>query len=90
MKKWTFAHREDMREDLLAMIPSPADLYREVLLSSEGKKAVLTSALNAALENLMSWERVARAWGFEVEVLTDTGLGKPVPVLEDHTLKFVQ
>ena len=90
MKRWTFAHTEDMWEDYLARLPPTTDPYREALLSREGKEKILNEALNAALENLMSWERVARAWGFEVEVLTDTGLGKPVPVLEGCTLKFVQ
>ena len=65
-------------------------LYRDSLQSKEGKKLILTEALNAALENLMSWERVARALGFDVEVCTDTGLGKPHPVFDGNTVQFVQ
>ena len=89
MKKWTFAKVLDKRIDPATM-PSPLDLYRAALNSRESKQRILQDALSAALENLMSWERVARAWGFEVEVLTDTRLGQPVPVFEDCTLKFVQ
>jgi len=59
MKRWTFAHTGDMCEDYLARIPLTTDPYREALLSREGKEKMLNDALNAALENLMSWERAA-------------------------------
>lgn len=90
MKKWTFAHVEECQASYLATIPSFDSLYRESLLTREGKQEILNNALNAALENLMSWERVARAWGFDVEVFTDVGNGKPRPVFDGNTVSFVQ
>ena len=90
MKKWTFANVEDLPCDCLPTIPSLDSLYRDSLQSREGKKKILNDALNATLENLMSWERVAKAWGFDVEVCTDTGLGKPRPVFNGDTVSFVQ
>ncbi len=71
-------------------MPSLDELYRDSLQSKEGQKKILNDALNAALENLMSWERVAKAWGFDVEVFTDVGNGSPRPVFEGNTVCFVQ
>lgn len=90
MKKWTFAKSEDCPVDFLPTIHSLDSLYRNSLQSKEGKKEILTVALNAALENLMSWERVAKAWGFDVEVFTDVGIGRPRPVFDGGTVTFVQ
>lgn len=90
MKEWTFAKTGETCADLLSAPFSPEDLYRESLRSREGKKMILSKALNAALENLMSWERVAKAWGFDVEVCTETGLGRPHPVFDGNTVNFVQ
>lgn len=90
MSKWTFANVKEIRDELYPTTPSLDDLYRKSLCTSEGKKIILQNALNAALENLMSWERVAKAWGFDVEVCTDTGLGKPQPEFDGNTIKFMQ
>ena len=87
--KWTFAKVKDV--DIAAFpMPSLDDLYRVSLNSREAKRKMLNDALNAALENLMSWERVARADGFVVECMTDAHNGEPHPVFEDCGIRFVQ
>lgn len=88
--KWTFAKVEDLDVAKSIAIPSLDELYRRALNSREAKLKLLNDAINAALENLMSWERVARAEGFVVECLTDAHNGEAHPVFEGCGVRFVQ
>lgn len=86
--KWTFAHVSDL--DSGFKLPNLHDLYQKSLNSRESKREMYNRALNAALENLMSWERAARADGFDVVAATDIFQGAPHPVYENGELRFVQ
>lgn len=68
----------------------PDKLYRQALLTKKGKQALYQKALEAALKNLMSWERAAVADGFEVVPVTDMFLGCPRPVIKGDEVHFVQ
>ena len=88
--KWTFAKAMDADLAASVTLPSLDELYRKSLNSREHKREVFQTALNAALENLMSWERIARAEGFAVELMTDIGQGAPHSVFDGDTIQFVQ
>ena len=68
----------------------PDKLYRQALLTKKGKQSLYQKALEAALENLMSWERAAVADGFEVVPITDMSGGRPQPVIKGNEVCFVQ
>lgn len=93
-KKWTFAAVRDeiALGDFVSHLPRFDDLYKRSLNSRETKRKMYQEALNAALENLMSWERVARADGFDIVCATDIFQGAPHPEInmKDGTVTFVQ
>jgi len=87
--KWTFC----MAKDDMALSPSMLsldDLYKRSLNDRENKRKMYERALNAALENICSWERMARADGFSVIALTDVHNGSPHPVFEGNVVRFIQ
>jgi hypothetical protein len=86
--KWCFGHIEDCK----VSIPSIPELYQRAMNNRECKREMYERALNAALENLLSWERAARADGFIVETVTDEHNGEPHPIFSaDGThVTFVQ
>lgn len=86
--EWTFAHASDL--DGSFTMPKLDDLYKKSLNLRGNKRQMYERALNAALENLMSWERAARADGFDVVAATDMFQGIPHPVYENGELRFVQ
>lgn len=91
-KKWAFGFEIPGGIDLES-IPMPTqlnELYRQSLNCRETKRELLEKALNAALENLLSWERIAHAEGFSVKVLTDTWCGNHHAVFEENKVSFVQ
>ena len=89
--KWVFADVKECDRLKMPTLPSFDDLYKKSLNSREAKREIYERALNAALENLFSWERVARADGFSVQTLTDVHNGNPHPVFnDDGTIQFVQ
>ena len=88
--KWTFAKMIDTDLSSAMAMPSVSDLYRASLNSRETKRELFQRALEAALENLMSWERIARAEGFDVELVVDAGRGEPCVALDGDEVKFVQ
>lgn len=88
--KWTFAKMIDTDLSLAMTMPSVSDLYRASLNSRETKRELFQRALEASLENLMSWERIARSEGFDVELLVDAGRGEPRVALDGDEVKFVQ
>lgn len=87
---WKFAKAVTVDITQSLQPPSLDDLYRQSLNSREVKRDLFQTAMNAALENLMSWERMVRAEGFEVEVLTDIHNGSPFPVFEGDKVRFIQ
>lgn len=90
-REWAFALVKDV--DIANMpILSLDGLYQKALNTRAAKRETYERALNAALENLCSWERLARADGFSVVPLTDTHNGSPHPVFDDdgRTIRFVQ
>ena len=87
--KWVFAHVDDTMVDLPSL-PSLDELYRQSLDSREGRRRTIEAGLKDALDNLVRWEHMAKADGFEVQVFTDEHLGNPHPVFEDTKLYFVQ
>lgn len=91
-KRDEFAFAASQRDFDMSRMPMPSmdDLYRNALNSRENKRATYQTALNAALENLLSWERVARADGFRIETLSDAHNGSPHPVFEGDKVTFVQ
>ena len=88
--KWTFAHVSDFGLDDGFKMPSFEELYKKSLKSRDYKREMYNRALDAALENLMSWERAARADGFDVIAATDMFQGAPHPVFENGELRLVQ
>lgn len=86
--EWTFAHVGDLDGEF--KLPNLDDLYKKSLNMRDNKREMYNRALNAALENLMSWERAARADGFDVIAATDIFQGIPHPVYENGELRFVQ
>jgi hypothetical protein len=67
-------------------------LYQRAMNMRDSKREMYERALNAALENLFSWERAARADGFVVETATDIYNGQPHPIFSTDGLHvtFVQ
>lgn len=90
-RAWAFALAKDVNIANLPM-PSLDEFYQKALNTRTAKRETYERALNAALENLCSWERLARADGFSVILLTDTHNGSPYPVFDDdgRTIRFVQ
>lgn len=91
--QWTFAKvREDIEMCKLPPLPSIGDLYKDALNTREAKHEMYQTALNAALENLFSWERAARADGFGVEAVLDMHNGAPHTVFSEdgQHVTFVQ
>jgi hypothetical protein len=86
--KWTFAHVSDLYSAF--KLPNLHDLYKNSLNLRDSKREMYNRALNAALENLMSWERAARADGFDVICATDIFQGAPHPVYDNGEWRFVQ
>lgn len=88
--KWSFARQTGESE--LSTIPSISGLYQRAMNNRDCKREMYERALNAALENLFSWERAARADGFVIETATDTYNGTPHPVFSPDGLHvtFVQ
>lgn len=66
------------------------ELYRKALCAKDNRREIYERAINAALENLMSWERLAIADGYDVTPITDTGMGTPVPYFDGSEVRFVQ
>lgn len=87
---WQFARfMKDLKiDDML----HPEKLYEMALNQRENKRKIYETALNAALENMLMWERMARADGFGVEALSDAYGGKVYTVVhhETGTVEFVQ
>ena len=92
-KRWAFAHaREDIKLAEIPQIPSMYEMYRRAMNTRDSKRELYERALNAALENLFSWERAARADGFAVIAMTDEHNGALYPVFSKDGTKvtFVQ
>lgn len=81
-----------MKEIRLADTLHPERFYEMALNQRENKRKMYETAMNAALENMLMWERMARADGFGVETLTDAYGGDVHPVVnyENGTVEFVQ
>lgn len=73
--KWTFAHVRGLDDELMML--NSGDPYKEALNLRDNKRDMYNKAINAALENLMSWERVIRADGFKIILATDIHQGAP-------------
>lgn len=87
---WQFAgFVKDIR---LADMLYSEKLYEMALNQRDNKRKMYETALNAALENILMWERMARADGFGVETLADAYGGKVHTVVhhENGTVEFVQ
>lgn len=91
-REWVFALAKDVDLANMPMTPSLDELYQKAMNTRTAKRETYERALNAALENLFSWERLARADGFSVIPLTDIHNGSPYPVFGDdgRTIRFVQ
>ena len=91
-RAWAFALPKDVVDIANVPMPSLDGLYQKALNTRTAKRETYERALNAALENLFSWERLARADGFSVIPLTDIHNGSPYPVFGDdgRTIRFVQ
>ena len=85
--QWCFAAPTDFKT---WDAPSLYDRYIEAMNSRDEKRKNYQRALDAALENLMSWERMARADGFSVRLVTDGHNGAPFPVFEWDKITFMQ
>lgn len=87
--KWNFGHIEECK---ISITPAMPELYIQAMNSRECKRERYERALNAALENLLSWERVARADGFIVETVMDIHNGEPHPIFskDGQHVTFVQ
>ena len=87
---WQFARfmKELNMDDTL----HPERFYEMALNQRENKRKMYETALNAALENILMWERMARADGFGVEALADAYGGKVHAVVhhENGTVEFIQ
>lgn len=88
--KWTFAKVIDSDLASKMVMQSVSDLYRASLNSREAKRELFQRALDAALENLVSWEQIARAEGFDVEAVVDPERCSRQVVLDVDGLKIVQ
>ena len=78
------------KDEYTCALLNPFQLYRQALKTQDGKQELYQKALDAALENLMSWERAAIADGFEVVPCTDFSGGRPHPVIKGDKVYFVQ
>lgn len=87
---WTFATplKELYIEDSL----HPQKIYEMAHNQRDNKRKLYETALNAALENLVMWERMARADGFGVETIADGHGGNVHAVIhkERGTIEYVQ
>lgn len=87
---WTFATplKELCIEDSL----NPQKIYEMVHNQRDNKRKLYETALNAALENLVMWERMARADGFGVETIADGHGGNVHAIIhkESNTIEYVQ
>ena len=86
--EWTFAAVDDF--DSFPTMAAYDEVYRSALNIRDNKRDMYNKAINAALENLMSWERAARADGFKVIVGTDIHQGAPHPEFIGGEIRFVQ
>ena len=86
--EWTFANV--VHSFQLGTLTDPNELYKLALGTRENKRKMYEVAVNAALENIMSWERMARADGFRLVACTDINKGAPHPIVEGDVVKFVQ
>lgn len=87
---WTFARfMKDLKmNDML----NPERFYEMALNQRDNKRKMYEFAINAALENILMWERMARADGFGVVMLTDEYGGNVHPVFhyKEGTVEFIQ
>lgn len=84
---WTFAKSYELSA---VKMPDVDKIYQEALNTRDNKRKMYDKAINAALENLMSWERMARADGFDVIVASDMHQGAPHPVFDGDKITFIQ
>lgn len=87
---WQFA--KFMKELKIDDTQHPERFYEMALGQRENKRKMYETAMNAALENMLMWERMARADGFGVEMLTHAYGGYVHPVVhhEKGTVEFVE
>ena len=87
---WTFGKKlaNSIRVESLIDV---GRLYEESLNHRKNRRKIYETSLNAALENLLSLERLARADGFDIKVLTSRKEA-PYPVTSDNGqfVEFVQ
>lgn len=74
--KWNFA--SNVEELDLSTIPSMSELNQ--MNTRDRKRELYERAIDAALENLLSWERAARADGFVVDTVMGVHNGDAHPV----------
>ena len=85
LDKRTFAFGAKVSELDLARSPMKYDdLYTLAFESRENKRKIYEKAMNAALDNLLMWEVVARGEGFDTQVIMAAG-DKTYPVLDKET-----
>ena len=87
---WTFA--APLKELNIRDSLNPQRIYEMAHNQRDNKRKLYETALNAALENLVMWERMARADGFDVETITDGHGGNVHAVIheESGTIEYVQ
>lgn len=87
---WQFARF--MKELKIGDTLNPEKFYEMALNQRENKRKMYEAAMNAALENILMWERMARADGFGIEMLTCAYRGNVHQVVhhEEGTVEFVQ
>lgn len=83
---WHFARF--MKDVRIADMLHPEKFYEMALNQRESKRKMYEAAMNAALENILMWERMARADGFGVETLV--GNVHPVYHHENETIEYIQ
>lgn len=82
--KWNFASR--VEEHDLSTIPSMSELNIRDMNTRDCRRKLYERALNAALENLLSWERVARNDGFVVDTVMGIHDGDTHPIFSKDGL----
>ena len=70
--------------------PSLYQMYCEQMNTREENRKNLERALSSALDTLMTLERMVRADGFRLKVITSEMNGAPMPVFDGNKVTFVQ
>ena len=84
---WFFAKEVDFEPPNMKSL---YDLYCEQMNTREEKRKNLERAFSAALDTLMTLERMAHSDGFRLKVITSDMNGAPLPVFEGTKVTFVQ